>query len=102
MSAQSFSIQRKFPELMLNRQLAKSVFVLYDCDCLISLLVSFIPISRYTAYHMFFRLFSWLPAYFSYASRHLLPILFFCVAPCQQNKSGGVLNHTQNLKGSNH
>jgi len=53
MSVQTFSIQRKFPELMLNRQLAKSVFVLYDCDCLITLLVLFIPISRYTAYHMF-------------------------------------------------
>lgn len=76
MSAQSFSIQRKFLELMLNRQLAKSVFVLYDCDCLISLLVLFIPISRYTAYHMFLDYFHGFQSIFSYASRHLLPIFY--------------------------
>lgn len=86
---------------MLNRQLAKSVFVLYDCDCLISLLVSFIPISRYTAYHMFLDYFHGFQPIF----RMLVGICclsFSCVAPCQQNKSGGGLNPTQNLNGSNH
>ena len=74
---------------MLNRQLAKSVFVLYDCDCLISLLVLFIPISRYTAYHMFLDYFHGFQSIFG-------------VAPCQHNMAGGVQNHTQNLHGSNH
>lgn len=87
---------------MLNRQLAKSVFVLYDCDCLITLLVLFIPISRYTAYHMFLDYFHGFQSIFRMLVGIFCLSYFFCVAPCQQNKSGGVLNHTQNLNGSNH